>query len=121
MQYKILLARNENTKVIEKQEQSRFIKATMEAYGVPIDWNTDEPLSISDRNRIEKVLDSHNISVIDSNDGNIKMYVESELIGEWKKPFYVLKQDISKPDKKKQLYVEMNVNFWTVFENQNGG
>jgi len=120
MRYTILLKRNENTKNIETQEQSRFIKTILEALEVDINYKSEEPLSIEDKIRTRKSLEFYGITIIESHDGCLKIFAEKELIAEWKKPTYKMKKDLSQVDPNKKLYMEMNIEFWTVFEQDNG-
>ena len=120
MRYTILLKRNENIKNIETLEQSRFIKTILEALEVGIDYESEEPLSIENKIRMRKALESYGITIIEAPDRNLKIFAERELIAEWKKPTYKMKQDPSQTDPKKKLYMEMNIEFWTVFEQDNG-
>lgn len=116
MRYTILLNKNENTRNIEAQEQSRFVKSILEALEVPIAWNPEEPLSIDSKIELRKSLATYNINIINDIDGGMKVYVHDDLIGEWKKATYKLKKDPSQIDPSKRLYLEMTVNFWTTFE-----
>ncbi len=116
MQYNILLSRNEDTKAVEGQEQSRFIKSVLEALEVPIEFDPNEPLSIAEHQRLRKSFKEFNIHVINDVDGGIKITVGDDLIAEWYKCTYKLKQDLSQRDPRDRLYLEMAVNFWTIFE-----
>jgi hypothetical protein len=116
MRYTILIRRDENTKNIEAQEQARFIKTILEALEVAIDYNPDEPLSIEKKIKMRKDLSFYGISIFESPNSNLKIFVEKELIAEWKKPSYKMKKDPSQIDPKKKLYIEMSIEFWTVFE-----
>lgn len=116
MQYSILLDRNENTKEVEIQEQSRFVKSILEALQVPIEWDPEEPFSVETKRKFIKDLDNYKINIIDDMNGGMKIYVESDVIAEWKKPLFKLKQDKSQIDPKKQLYISMEVDFWSLFD-----
>jgi len=116
MRYTILLNRNENVKEVEAQEQARFLKTILEALEVPIEWNPEEPLSVDGRIELRKSLKTYNISAITDIDGGMKIFVNNELIGEWYKCSYKLKKDSAQVDPNKKLYLEMSVNFWTVYE-----
>jgi hypothetical protein len=117
MQYNILLVKNEDKQEVEILEQSRFLKSLLEALEVPIIWNPEEPLSIDAKLKLRKSLNTYNINVIDDMDGGLKVFVDSDLIGEWYKCSYKLKEDLTQTDPRKKLYLEMSVNFWTIFEN----
>jgi|ERR1700733_11037816 len=118
MQYTILISRYENAKEVEAQEQARFVKTILEALEVDVPFNPDEPFSIEEKIKTRKALSFYNITIIENHGGGLKIFVERELVAEWKKPFYKMKQDNSQIDPKKRLYMEMQVNFWTVFEQE---
>jgi len=117
MRYTILLNKNEKTRDIEAQEQARFVKSILEALEVPIEWNPEEPLSVDSKIGFRKALGVYNINIISDIDGGMKVYVHDDLIGEWYKCSYKLKKDSAQMNPTKKLYLEMTVNFWTIFEN----
>lgn len=118
MQGTILLDYNENTRRVEDEEKQRFLRSLLDEMGVPVQeiWTDDSLLSAGQKIKLRSFLQTYNVSVIDDFDGGLKVLVDNELIGEWKKCNYVLKKDLSQVDKKKQLYLEMQVDCWTVFE-----
>src|SRR5258708_12187180 len=118
MRYTILLDKNEKVRNIEAQEQSRFVKLILEKLEGPIEVDSEEQLSNNERIEIKRLLNSYSINIISDIDSGLKIYVKTDLIGEWKKPKYVLKEDRSQIDPNKRLYLEMNINFWTIFEEQ---
>lgn len=118
MQYTILLDKHENTKDVERQEQARFIKTVLDSLDVPIDWNPDESLTITSKLKLRQTLEMYNIHILDDTDSGIKIFVNRDLIGDWSKPHYILKTDYSQIDPNKKLYLEMNINFWTIFEEE---
>ena len=116
MRYTILLSKNEKTKEIEAQEQSRFVKSIFEALEIPIEWNPDEPHTIDDKIKLRAAINQYSINIISDIDGGLKIFVKSDLIAEWKKARYVLKNDPAQIDPSKRLYLEMHVSFWSAFE-----
>jgi len=119
MQGVILLNYNENLKKVEEEEQSRFLKNLIEQMGVPIDfWVEDTHLSVEGRIKLIDTLHKYHIQVINDNDGEMKVYVDKELVGEWHKCTYKLKRNYEEIDRKKQLYFEMAVDFWTIFDQE---
>jgi hypothetical protein len=114
----ILLNYGENTKQVEEEEKDRFLRTLLEQIGVPIAdfWNSDDPLSIEQKIKLRKILVTYNIQVVDDLDGEMQIYVEDDLIGEWRKSTYKLKRDLRQLDPRKQLYLEMEVDCWTLFE-----
>ena len=120
MQGTILLNYNENVKRIEEEEKLSFLRNLLEQMGVPVDdfWTISTGLSIDQRIKLRTILTTYGIQVIDDLDGHMQVYVERELVGEWFKSTYKLKRDLRELDPKKQLYMEMTINFWTIFEEQ---
>lgn len=117
MQYVILLDRNERTKEVEAQEQARFIKSVIEALGVPIEFDSEKELSVDDNIRLRKDFDKYDITVVADHDGGVRIFVKADLIAEWYKCTYKLKQDLAQRiNPAKKLYLEMTVRFWTTFE-----
>jgi hypothetical protein len=116
----ILLNYGDNTKHVEEEEKMRFLKDVLDQMGVPINdfWNTDEPLSIEQKIKLRAILATYSVQVIDDLDGHLQIYVDNELVGEWNKCTYKLKRDLRQLDPRKQLYLEMAVDFWTIFEDE---
>lgn len=118
MQYTILLNKNEKTKEVEAQEQARFVKSVLESLEVPVEFNPEEPLSIESKINFIKSLNVYNINIINSSDGELKVYLNKDLVGWWKKCTYKLKQDYTQIDRNKRLFIEMSIDFWTVFDDE---
>jgi hypothetical protein len=118
MQNTILLNYNEGVKQVEEEEKNKFIKNLLIQMGVPIDgiWTDDNVLSIDQKIKLRSILTTYSVQVIDDLDGSLQVYVEREKVAEWNKPIYKLKRDLSVIDRKKQLYMEMTTNSWSIFE-----
>lgn len=116
----ILLNHNENTKLVEEEEKTRFLRGILEQMGVPIQefWVTETSLSVDQRIKLRGILATYGIQVIDDLDGNMQVYVEGERVAEWYKCSYKLKRDLREIDPRKQLYMEMQINCWSLFEEQ---
>lgn len=116
----ILLNYNENTRKVEEEEKNRFLRSLIEQMGIPTDdiWTDDDCLSIDRLIKLRNLLIIYSIQVIDDLAGHMAIYVEGELIGEWHKCTYKLKRDCSQLDPRKQLYLEMEINCWSLFEEQ---
>lgn len=116
----ILLNYDENVRQVEKEEQERFLRDLLEQMGVPVDdfWTAGTPLTVEQRMKLREILATYSIRVYDNLDGNMQIYVEEDLVGEWFKSTYKLKRDLSQLDPRKQPYIEMNISFWTIFEEQ---
>lgn len=118
MKATILLNHSENTRRVEDEEKTRFLRNILELMGVPIQefWPSDEPLTVEQRIKLRNILATYSVQVIDDLDGHMQVYVENEKVAEWFKCTYKLKRDLRELDPRKQLYLEMEVNCWSLFE-----
>lgn len=118
----ILLNASDNTRQVEEEEKSAFVKSILDNIGIPMPevWGEDGSLSIQGKIKLRGILSTYNVNVIDDKDGALTVYVEKEIVATWKKPSYILKRDLSQIDPKKKLYLEMHTEAWTVFENADG-
>jgi hypothetical protein len=116
----ILLNYDDNTQQVEDEEKTRFLKTMLEQMGVPITdfWTADTSLTVNQKIKLRGILATYAIQVIDDLDGNMQVYVEGEKVGEWHKCTYKLKRDLRQLDPRKQLYLEMEVDCWTIFEEE---
>lgn len=127
MQGTILLDYNENLKKIEEEEKSRFLKNLLEHFFENTDvakqietiWNIDGPLPPSQKIKIREILTTYGIQVIDDLDGHLTVHIDGELVAEWQKCNYKLKRDYKQIDPKKRIFLEMSINYWSVFEESN--
>ena len=119
MKTSILLNYNENFKKIEDEEKLVFLFDLLNKIGVPIDGiELPENLSLSVENKIKlrSLLTTYGIHVIDNRDGSMQIFIDNQLVADWHKPIYKLKKDLSQLDRKKQLYVEMTIEYNSLFE-----
>jgi len=118
MKATILLNHDENTRKVEDEEKTRFLRNILEQMGLPIQeiWPNDGALSIDQRIKLRGILATYNVQVIDDLDGHMQVYVEGEKVAEWFKSTYKLKRDLRQLDPRKQLYLEMEVSCWSLFE-----
>lgn len=120
----ILLNYNENLRQVEDEEKARFLRSILEQMFENTEviiklqelWPGDVPLVPEQKVKMRGLMTTYGIQVIDDMDGHMRILVEGELIGEWSKCKYKLRRDISQIDPKKQLYLEMEVNYWSLFE-----
>lgn len=120
----ILLNHSENTKQVEEEEKTRFLRGILEEMGIPVQdfWASETTLSIEQRIKLRGILATYGIQVIDDLDGRMQIWVspdKEELpqkVAEWHKCIYKLKRDLRQLDPRKQLYLEMEINCWSLFE-----
>jgi hypothetical protein len=98
----------------------QWTKSILEQTG--LDFNdcfpeSDEPtdLTIDNKKNIRKILSDNKIEVIDEGEG-CKIYIQEELIAEFYQPSYKLNFDNSKVSRKDRWFVEIKLNFWSVFD-----
>lgn len=126
MKVTILLDYNENLKKVEEEEKSRFLRSLLQQFfdnteiAAEIDaiWETDGPLTPVQKVKMRGLLTTYNIQVIDDNDGHLQVFVDNELVAEWRKCTYKLKKELHQIDPKKKMYLEMAINCWSVFDSQ---
>ncbi len=124
MKATILLNYNENTRQVEEEEKARFLRGILEQCFEGTDvvnqiheiWNAEGTLPPTQKVKMRGVLATYNLQVIDDLDGHMKIYLENELIAEWFKCTYKLKRDLAVRDPKQRIYLEMEVNCWSVFD-----
>ena len=116
----LLLNHDENTRAVEEEEKHRFLHSLLDQMGIPVNefWSGDVNLSIDQKIRLRGILATYNVQVIEDIDGHMQVYVENDLVGEWNKCNYKLKKDLRQLDPKKRLYLEMEINYWSIFEEQ---
>jgi hypothetical protein len=121
----ILLNHSDNVTQVEGEEKSRFLRELLHQMFEDVPdviskiqeiWADDSPLTVPQKVKMRGFMTTYNIQVIDDCDGRMRIFVEGELIGEWLKCKYKLRRDISQIDPKRQLFLEMEVNCWSVFE-----
>lgn len=114
----ILLNYQENTHQVEEEEKTRFLRSLLEQMGVPIEdfWTSETNLSTAAKIKLRGVLSSFGVQVVDDLDGHLQVYVEGELVGEWNKCTYKIKKDLREIDPRKRLYLEMQINCWSLFD-----
>lgn len=114
----ILLNYDENVKHVENEEKNRFLFGLLEQMNLPIQefWGEENSLSVIQKIKLRNLLNIYNIQVIDDQDGHLQVFFEKELIGEWHKCTYKIKKDLQEIDPKKQLFLELSIKCWSLFE-----
>lgn len=118
MEYTVLLDKNSNIREIETEEQTRFVLSVIEALEIPFEWDANKSFTVFDKVRLRKTLGQYNISIVDDMEGGLKIYLEHQIVADWKKPFFILKEDLTEIDPRKKLYIEMRCSFSSIFEEQ---
>ena len=116
MQYQILLDTSANTRQVEDQEKSRFIRSIIDCLNINIDFDPEQAQSMEDKISLRAQLNKFNITIIEDLDGGMQIFANRDKIGEWRKPKYKLKENVAERDPRKKLYMEMCVELWSSFE-----
>jgi hypothetical protein len=123
----LLLNYNEDTKQVEEKAKKDFLHTILERCfeNTPmIDrihaiYDTDEPLTVPKKMELRGILTKYNIAVIDDDvDGALRIFLDTEEIGVFKKPIYRIKTDSQEKDPRKRVYLEMEINFCSSFEKE---
>jgi len=121
----ILLNHSDNTHLVEDEEKARFLRGLLEQMFEEVPevmtkiaeiWSEDGTLSPEQKIKMRQFMNIYGIQVIDDLDGHMKIYLDGQVVGEWFKCKYKLKRDLSQIDRRRQFYLEMEVNCWSVFE-----
>lgn len=103
----------------------QWIRSILEQTGV--DWedcfsenNIEKELTILQKAKTRKKLQENNLYVHDNMDGEISIYIGDEIIAKWEKPIFRIKFDGSKIKKSEKWFSEIDINCWSVFDEDLG-
>lgn len=128
MAKKQILSNHDEWKVIIEQQKSEFVFWILESMGLPQDdlskcftlengTVTNEAVTVQHRIELKKLCSRYEIDIIDDMDGGVKIYINNEsLVAEWKKPSIRLRHDHNRINPAERLYMEINIDWWTIFE-----
>lgn len=113
---------HEDIRKVEAEEQLKFTIDVLSQMGLPdleLCFPSENPQDLTVENKIflRKLLQKFNVQIIKDGDGGIKIYVENEVVAEWKKIFVSFKEDFNTVDPKKRLFAQIDIDYWTAFEN----
>lgn len=117
----IILCDRDNYKQVETEARTNYIRNVIVEMGVPVEelWEEDKfEFSTEEKINLRILLSKFNILILDDGDGNHKIYVDQELVSEWKKPRYEFHTDLSQVDPSKKIYVKVFVDYWDMFEKE---
>ena len=103
------------------QLRYQWVKFVLEQ--IKVDW-TDcfpqserlEDVTILQSATLRKKLNDNNIIINDNVDGSLDIYVNEELIAEWKKPSFILHINPAKINKRDKYYSEIQMECWSVYD-----
>jgi hypothetical protein len=109
----------EDTRLIEEEEQSLFIRGILEEFGVPLEdiW-PDTLLTIEQKIKLRGLLGKLDIEIINDGDRECQIYYQNNKLAEWFKPRFILREDKGARTLNKKLYYEMVIKTWSIYDQQ---
>lgn len=106
---------------IAKEFQYIWIRNVLLETGMDIEdcfpeGDDSNEMSVQQKVKLRKILETNKIEVLDSDSGGINIYFDRELIGIWKKPYYILREDLSQINPKKKLFTIVKIEYWSIFD-----
>ncbi len=101
----------------EIKAKSSWVRSVLSSIGLPTDDWAD-PLSMDDLRRIRTELKSLDIDILDDTDGGIEIYYQGDLIAEFRRPQYILRENPRERDPRNRYYLEMHLKCRSVFDEQ---
>ena len=115
----VILSDRSNCKQISNNIKLLWIKDILEQTGLNVSdcfpEGEDKEQTIEQKAVLRKLLKDNEISIIEEDESCV-IYIQKEVIGKFEKPQYILKKDLSILDKNKQLYVEIHLEYSSVFD-----
>lgn len=123
---KIIFINREDYRNVISTQQYDFIVWVLETMLGPDELKESFPeegfdaVTVQHRIQLRKLCDKFNISIVDDKNNGLKIYVDKTLVGEWKKPWSIMKKDLEELDSSKCLFLEVHLDWWVIFEEDNG-
>lgn len=116
----------EDIRTVEAEEQFNFVRTVLETMGLPTEdcfpeEDTElnqQDITLQHKINLRQLLKKFQVLILDDRDGGIKIFVDEELVAEWKKSRFELRQDLTAVDPRKKLYAVLHIEYWTMFEDQ---
>lgn len=108
-----LLNNSSNIKEFEEEEKNKFLQVILEQLDINVS-NLFNSKSVENKIKIKEILSKYNIQIVNEEDFSI--FVDNKMIANIKKPFVKIKKDPSILDRKKNLYLEVHVEYWSIFD-----
>ena len=105
----VILVNQQDALEVENEEKINWALSLLETMGLPVNEWAIEP-TMENLRKIRNVLKSKDIDVIDDTSGGLEIYFQNKLIGEWRKPRYVLREDSKEKSIHYRYYLEMHIN-----------
>jgi hypothetical protein len=114
----------DNAKDIEERERSRFVRTVFTQYiKIPPAklkdlWDESGTLPIDSKIKLRSILKAYNITIVEAPNGNMKIYLQQQVVAEWLPCTYTLKVDYKSLDPKNRHFTEMTCTTSSIYEDQ---
>jgi hypothetical protein len=110
----------EDAKTVEEEERHNFLRSILTSIGIPFEdiWPEDAEITNKIKIELRSLLQKYDITILDKADKSTDIYVDKDLIGQWKRPTYKLKHDASQIVHSKKVFLEMTIEYESVFDEQ---
>ncbi len=117
---KSILVDREDLKIVIEEERHNFIRNILLKMGIPVEDSLPEQLlnfSLDQKIKLRQILSKFQVSIEENVlTQTFEIYVDQDLVAWWKAPQIILRQDLTQSVITKQLYAEIILNFWSLFE-----
>lgn len=104
----VILVNQQDASKVENEEKVKWTFDVLETMGLPVEeWKGEA--TMDKLRKIRSILKQKDIDVIDDSSGGIEIYYSGTLIGEWRKPKYVLREDPNEINMYYKYYLEMHI------------
>ena len=122
-----ILANREDVRNIEAELQYEFVAFVLESLGIPPEVLIEcfpeggyDEFDVIHKKRLREYLKKFDVEIVDDRDGGIKIYLDDDVVAEWKKAKFALRRDAKARTPAKKVYSEIFIDFWTIFDNEEG-
>lgn len=118
MTSEIIQVDREDINNIVNESQYNFVKVILSEVGLPLEDCLPIEISqftVNHKIKLRELLSKFEIDIKKDNN-KLEIYFKGDCIGIWNEHLVIYKQDLTQPDIQKQLYAEIILDFWSIFE-----
>lgn len=109
----------EDARKVEEEERNLFLRGVLEQMGVSLDEVWPEIILTAEQKRkLRDILSQLELEIVDDGDRGFKIYSRDDLVAEWFKPRFILREDRSAKTVSKRLYYEMIIKTESLYEGE---
>jgi hypothetical protein len=122
---KTFLANRDNFRQVVDELRYNFTIYVLESLGIPEEILDEcfpeggyDEFSVEHKKKLRSILRSFDVTIMDDRDGGTQIYLDRDLMAEWKKCNFKLKRDYSAIELADKVYVQINAEYWTIFDEE---